>query len=108
MKGINTHLGVGQFAALQRRHVAAQSELLAMETLEVLLPLQDLRLDLVARLLVGDNGLLQLGHVLQLVVLQRQSTELVSAYIREGERHRDRAREGEKDSRRLRAWQWRC
>lgn len=53
-----THLGIRQLSALQGSHVATEPELFAMQSLQVLLPLQYLRLDLVATVLVLHHALL--------------------------------------------------
>lgn len=63
------YLGVGQLPVLEARHVAAESELLAVEPLQVLLPGRDLSPDLAPALRLGHDGELQLRHVLQLLIL---------------------------------------
>jgi hypothetical protein len=65
-----TRLGVGKFSTLQGSHVTSQSKLLAVQPLQILLPLHDLAGDLALGLCVAHHALLQVGHVLQLVVLQ--------------------------------------
>ena len=66
------HLWVGQLAVLQRGHVAPEPELLAVEPLEVVLPLHDLALDLRLATGVRHHRHLQLRHVLQLLLLQEE------------------------------------
>ena len=68
---IQTDLRVGQFPALEARHVAPQPELLAVQPLQVLLPLDDLVGDLLAGVGVAYHALLHLGHVLELVILKK-------------------------------------
>lgn len=65
-----TCLGVGKFSTLQGSHVTSQSKLLAVQSLQIFLPLHDLSGDLALGLGVAHHALLQVGHVLQLVVLQ--------------------------------------
>lgn len=65
-----TRLGVGKFSTLQGSHVTSQSKLLAVQPLQIFLPLHDLAGDLALGLGVAHHALLQVGHVLQLVVLQ--------------------------------------
>ena len=69
------HLGIGQFAVLETGHVAAQAELFAVQPLQVLLPGRDLGADLAPALRLRHHRQLQLGHVLQLVVLEKVHTE---------------------------------
>ena len=65
-----TYLGVRQLRPLQRRHVAAEAELLDVELLEVLVPLRDLLLDRLLVLRVADDLQLKVSHLLHLDVLQ--------------------------------------
>ena len=67
-----TRLWVGQFPVLQRGHVAPEAELLAVQPLQVVLPLRDLALDLRLAPGVGHHRHLQLGHVLQLLILRSE------------------------------------
>lgn len=53
-----TYLRIRQLAALQGSHVAAQPELFAMQSFQILFPLQYLRLDLMATVLVLHDALL--------------------------------------------------
>ena len=59
---------------LEGGHVAAESELLAVQTLQVLLPGRDLGADLSPVLRLGHDGQLQFSHMLQLVVLDIKKT----------------------------------
>ena len=71
MKSNMTHLRIWQLPVLERCHVAPEPELLAVEPLQVGLPLHDLALDLTLAAGVAHHAQLQLGHVLQLLVLEQ-------------------------------------
>ncbi len=68
--GSTSHLWIWQLSVLQRGHVAPEPELLAVEPLQVFLPLDDLRLDLSLAAGVRHHAQLEFGHVLQFLVLQ--------------------------------------
>ena len=81
-----TYLGIWQFSVLQWCHVAPESELLAVESLQIRLPLANLALDLTLAAGVAHNAQLELGHVLQFLVLEnqlQQITEIIIAEIKE-------------------------
>ena len=70
-----THLGIGQLPVLEGGHVAPEAELFTVEPFQVLFPLGDLGLNLVFAAGIRDDGQLQLGHVLQLLVLEEREKE---------------------------------
>jgi len=52
---VGAYLRIGQFATLQTGHVAPQAELLAVEPLQILLPLYYLIVDLLLGVNVGNH-----------------------------------------------------
>jgi len=75
------YLWVGQFSTLQACHVTAQSELFTMQSLQVLLPLNNLIVDLLFCFRVWHYTLLQVCHVLQLVVLYGTFKVYILSYL---------------------------
>jgi len=67
----DVHLWIGQFATLQTGHVTSQTELLAMESFQILFPLHYLIVNLLLSIDVRDHRLLKIRHMLHLVILQQ-------------------------------------
>lgn len=65
------YLWIRQLSVLQAGHVAPKAELLAMKSLQILLPGCDLGSNLASALRLGHDRQLQFGHVFQFVILRQ-------------------------------------
>jgi len=75
------YLWIRQFSTLQACHVTAQPELLTVEALQILFPLNNLIVDLLFCFRIWHYTLLQVCHVLQLVVLYMTAKDTMCRHM---------------------------